>query len=70
LQIDMMPEDDADLNLLVGELKSRAAVGRVLFLYGLDNSEAAFGAYARPHQEARRARLAARAKERRPTESS
>jgi hypothetical protein len=61
LQIDLTPEDDADLMLLVGELKSRAAVGRVLFLYGLDNSEAAFGAYAKPHQEARRARLVARA---------
>jgi hypothetical protein len=59
VQFDISLEDDADLERLVGdEMKNRTTVARRLFLYGLDNSEAAFAAYAKPHQEARRTRLA------------
>lgn len=56
VQFDISPEDDADFASLVGELKSRAAVGKVLFLYGLNNSSAAFAAYAEPHEKARQKR--------------
>jgi hypothetical protein len=53
-----VPEDDlADLDALVGQFKSRAAVARVLFLYGLSHSDQAFAWYARPHQAARQKRL-------------
>ena len=56
VQFDISAEDDADLRALVGELKNRTTVSLLLFLYGLDNSEAAFAAYAKPHQEVRRNR--------------
>lgn len=61
VQFDISPEDDLDLDALVGdEMKNRTTVARRLFLYGLDNSEAAFAAYAKPHQEARKKRLLAK----------
>ncbi len=59
VQFNRSAADDADLNALVGPLKNRTTVALILFLHGLNNQDAAFAAYAAPHQEARRKRLAA-----------
>ena len=42
---------------LVGPLKNRTTVSLMLFLYGLNHSDAAFAEYARKHREAREKRL-------------
>jgi len=60
VQFDVAEDDIGDLDALVGEFKSRAAVARVLFLYGLSRSDEAFAWYAKPHQEARQKRLQAK----------
>ena len=61
VQFDVSEDDDRDLDALVGEFKSRAAVARVLFLYGLSHSDLAFAWYAKPHTDARLRRLEAAA---------
>jgi hypothetical protein len=57
VQFDIPPDDDTDFMELVGELKNRSTVARMLFLYGLNNSKAAFAAYAERHEIKRRRRL-------------
>jgi hypothetical protein len=56
-QFSITPEDDSDLMALVGPLKNRTTVSLMLFLYGLNHSDAAFAEYARKHREAREKRL-------------
>jgi len=59
VQFDISELDDDDFMALVGEIKNRTTVARILFMYGLNNSKAAFGDYAAQHEERRKRRLRA-----------